>query len=114
MQTRSSRQFSRRFIRLLAPSAILLAFFLLPARAVQMLPSYTKQIEPILQDKCAACHNHTTRKGELSLESYESLKAGGRRGPAIVPGKSAESLLVKMIEGSVKPRMPLGDELSAD
>jgi WD40 repeat protein len=91
-----------------------LALYSVPARAVQTLPSYAKQIEPILRENCAACHNHTTRKGELNLESYESLKAGGRRGTPILPGKSAESLLVKMIEGTVKPRMPLGDELSAD
>jgi len=114
MRIRSSRQFSRTFIRLFAPPAIALAFFWLPTLAVQTPPGYAKQIEPILQEKCAACHNHTTRKGDLNLESYESLKAGGRRGPAIVPGKSAESLLVKMIEGAVKPRMPLGGELSAD
>src|SRR6185503_10653690 len=37
--------------------------------------------------------------GELVLESYNTLVKGGQIGPAIVPGKSAESLLVKMIEG---------------
>jgi len=77
-------------------------------------PDYAKQIEPLLLEKCVACHNHTTRKGELNLESYEALMAGGKRGAAIVHGKSDESLLVKMIEGTIKPRMPLGDELSND
>ncbi|MGH9801396.1 MAG: c-type cytochrome domain-containing protein, partial [Blastocatellia bacterium] len=84
------------------------------ARAVQIKPSYSKQIEPLLQEKCVVCHNHTTRKGDLNLETYEALMNGGKRGAPIIPGKSGESLLVKMIEGTVKPRMPLGDELSAD
>ena len=75
--------------------------------------SYQRDIAPLLQDKCAACHNHTTRKGGLNLESYEALRAGGQRGAAFVPGQSAASLLVKMLEGSVKPQMPLGDALSA-
>lgn len=84
------------------------------AGALQTIPSYTKQIEPIFQEKCSVCHNHTTRKGDLNLDSYETLRTGGKRGAPIVSGKSAESLLVKMIEGTVKPRMPLGDELSSD
>lgn len=84
----------------------------LNARAEQNPISYNQTIAPLLQDKCAACHNHATRKGELNLESYEALLNGGKRGPALIPGKSAESLLVKMLEGSVKPRMPLGDQLS--
>ncbi len=84
-----------------------------PALSFQTQPGF-KQVETIFQEKCVACHNHTTRKGDLNLESYEALMAGGKRGAAIVPGKSGESLLVKMIEGSVKPRMPLGDQLSAE
>ena len=107
--------------RIARPSTLLLLALLTPlacfhfqADAIQIQPNYAKKIEPILLDKCVACHNHTTRKGDLNLESYEALKAGGKRGASIIPGKSAESLLVKMIEGTVKPRMPLGDELSAD
>ncbi|MBP6820467.1 MAG: PD40 domain-containing protein [Acidobacteria bacterium] len=73
-----------------------------------------QQVANIFQEKCVVCHNHTTRKGDLNLESYEGLMTGGKRGVSIIPGKSSESLLVKMIEGAVKPRMPLGDELRAD
>ena len=99
---------------LLISFAALATIAISSARAVQTKPGYVKQIEPLLLEKCVACHNHTTRKGELNLESYEALMAGGKRGAAIVPGKSAESLLVKMVEGTIKPRMPLGDELNAE
>lgn len=88
------------------------SFLVSPALSFQVQPGF-KPVEAIFQEKCVACHNHTTRKGDLNLESYEALMAGGKRGAAIVPGKSGDSLLVKMIEGSVKPKMPLGDELSA-
>ena len=84
-----------------------------PALSFQAQSAF-KQVETIFQEKCVACHNHTTRKGDLNLESHEALMAGGKRGVAIVPGKSGESLLVKMIEGTVKPKMPLGDQLSAE
>lgn len=115
MSSLGQRQRVHASIAFFATLLTILAFFHLPsASALQTIPSYTKQIEPIFQEKCSACHNHTTRKGDLNLDSYESLKTGGKRGAPIVPGKSAESLLVKMIEGTIKPRMPLGDELSAD
>lgn len=84
------------------------------SRHAQSQASYSQHVAPIFQAKCLACHNHTTRQGGLNLESYEALLNGGKRGAAIVPGQSAASLLVKMIEGTVKPRMPLGDQLSAD
>lgn len=76
--------------------------------------SYQKNIEPIWTEKCVACHNHTTRQGGLNLETHAGLMNGGKRGAAIVPGQSGESLLVKMLEGVVKPQMPLGDQLSPD
>ncbi len=85
-----------------------------PGSASQGEGDYSKTIEPIFQEKCVACHNHTVRQGGLNLESYEALINGGKNGAAIVPGKSVESRLVKMIEGTIKPRMPIGDQLSAD
>jgi WD40 repeat protein/mono/diheme cytochrome c family protein len=108
------RRYARIFILFFVALLTTLVAVQQSARAVQTKPNYVKQIEPLLLEKCAACHNHTTRKGELNLETYEALMAGGKRGAAIIPGKSSESLLVKMIEGVVKPRMPLGDELSAE
>ena len=109
-----SRRWANQSFLLFAFALIVLIGAQPSARAVQIQPNYSKQIEPLLLEKCVACHNHTTRKGDLNLESYAGLMSGGKRGAAIVPGKSSESLLVKMIEGTVKPRMPLGDELSAD
>lgn len=82
------------------------------AQTAQSNLSYQHHIAPLFAEKCAACHNHTMRKGGLNLESYESLRSGGQRGDTLVPGKSAESLLVKYLEGALKPQMPLGDKLS--
>jgi WD40 repeat protein len=80
----------------------------------QEAPGYAKRVEPVFQEKCVACHNHTVRQGGLNLESYEALMNGGKHGPSIAPGKSRESRLVKMIEGSIQPRMPLGETLTAE
>ena len=72
-----------------------------------------KTVDAILQEKCIACHNHTTRKADLNLESFSAMMNGGKRGVPIIAGNSSESLLYKFIEGTMKPRMPLGDQLSA-
>ncbi len=83
----------------------------LPSHA-QQADAYSHEIAPILQEKCLACHNHTTRKGGLNLETYEALLNGGKRGAPVIAGKSGESLLIKFLEGSLQPQMPPGERLS--
>ncbi len=67
---------------------------------------YDKDIEPILVNKCAFCHSDNIKEGKLDMGTYEALIKGGKRGAPIVPGKSADSLLVKMAGKTQKPVMP--------
>jgi cytochrome c553 len=78
----------------------------LPARAAA--PDYAREIKPLLAAQCVKCHGQTTQKGGLRLDTAAAARKGGGRGPAIVAGRSAESLLVAAIEGAhdVLPRMP--------
>lgn len=55
---------------------------------------YYRDVYPFLKANCLACHNKTTTKAGLDLETPESMRKGGDSGPAIVPGKSRESLVV--------------------
>ena len=73
-------------------------------------PDYQSQIAPLLAKRCASCHNSTKRSGGLSLATYEDVLVGGRNGAVVRPGKSADSMLLKRVTGSVEPRMPLDDE----
>ncbi|MCO6457228.1 MAG: PSD1 domain-containing protein [Pirellulaceae bacterium] len=59
--------------------------------------SFEKQVRPLLIKRCYACHGGTKSGGGLSLETAEGWRRGGESGPAIVPGKPAESLLVEAI-----------------
>ena len=78
--------------------------------------AFEKDVLPIFQQACAKCHLGDAAMGKLQLGSEAALLRGGSSGPAIVPGKSADSLLVKRILGMTEaPRMPMGgDPLSAD
>ncbi len=67
---------------------------------------FEKDIEPILANKCAFCHSGNLKEGKLDLGSYEGMMKGGKRGPAVLPGKSADSLLIKLSGKTLKPFMP--------
>jgi mono/diheme cytochrome c family protein len=56
-------------------------------------------VDAIFQQHCLDCHGAKDPEGNLVLENFESLMKGGEIGAALIPGKSADSLLVKMIEG---------------
>ncbi|HWN95811.1 MAG TPA: c-type cytochrome domain-containing protein, partial [Methylomirabilota bacterium] len=57
---------------------------------------FEREILPILKNNCLACHNETKPKGGLVLETPQSILKGGDAGPAVVPKKPAESLLLKV------------------
>ena len=59
-------------------------------------PTYAANIAPLLSAKCSACHNTTTMAGGMDLTTYAGLMKGGKDGAVIVPGDSANSLLVKI------------------
>jgi len=58
------------------------------------------EVEPLLQEHCVECHGAQEPEGGLVLESFAAMMKGGESGPAIVPGKSGESLLVRAMEGA--------------
>jgi hypothetical protein len=68
-----------------------------------------QDVQSLLAAKCQMCHNDKRRSGGLSLASIEDVRKGGKRGPAIVPGKAGESLLYRLISGE-QPAMPFGGQ----
>jgi hypothetical protein len=56
---------------------------------------YPRDIQPMLAQSCYGCHGPNKYSGSLRVDSLDSMLKGGRSGPAIVPGKAADSLLVK-------------------
>jgi Protein of unknown function (DUF1553)/Protein of unknown function (DUF1549)/Planctomycete cytochrome C len=66
---------------------------------------FRNKVAPILERRCVHCHGEATQKGKLSLSTAAAALKGGDRGPAIVPGKPGESILLDMIDGDT-PEMP--------
>src|SRR6476620_8277798 len=57
---------------------------------------FEKEILPIFRRSCLACHNATEAEGKFVLETPQTILKGGSEGPAVVAGKGAESLMIKM------------------
>jgi len=63
------------------------------------LDFFESRIRPVLIEHCYECHAADARniRGGLLLDSVEGSRAGGESGPAVVPGKPEESLLLSAI-----------------
>ena len=68
--------------------------------------SYEAHIEPIFINKCQYCHSGSKKENKFDMGTYDALMKGGKSGPAIVPGKSADSRLIKQAGRTEKPFMP--------
>jgi uncharacterized protein DUF1553/uncharacterized protein DUF1549/cytochrome c len=77
---------------------------------------YARDVKPIFAAHCTTCHGPTKQKADLRLDLYARIQRGGNSGPAIVPNKSAESLLIHAVTGNKEDvtKMPPKGELPAD
>jgi len=66
------------------------------------LEFFEKKVRPILVARCYECHSSEGghEKGGLALDSREGWHTGGDTGPAIVPGKPDDSLLIQAVDYS--------------
>jgi mono/diheme cytochrome c family protein len=76
---------------------------------------YVQDVKQILSRRCYACHGALKQKNDLRLDTAALAKLGGSSGPAIVAGKSDESLLIDAVTGAegVKKMPPEGEPLTA-
>ena len=70
---------------------------------------FNKHVLPALRQNCIACHNQKEAENDLVLETVEAILKGGGEGPAVVPGKPAESLLWQLSVHTEEPIMPPED-----
>jgi len=61
------------------------------------LQFFEKSVRPVMVEHCLKCHGEKKQWAGLRLDSREALLRGGDTGAAIVPGKPAESLLIRAI-----------------
>jgi cytochrome c553 len=70
------------------------------------LKLFSEQVRPVLLDQCVKCHGGEKIKGGLDLTTRDGLLHPGDDGPAIIPGNSRDSRLIKLIKHAEEPHMP--------
>jgi hypothetical protein len=94
------------------------------ARAAELPPAaertidFTADVQPLLKKHCYSCHGAEHQEGGLRLDQKKRALEGGDSGAEIVPGKSAESRLVRLAAGidedfGVMPPEGKGTKLTA-
>src|SRR5215471_4330358 len=75
---------------------------------------FEARIRPVLATNCYGCHTDS-KLGGLRVDSRVALLEGGKSGPAIVPGRPDESLLIKAIKhADPRLKMPMGGARLSD
>lgn len=87
----------------------------------EKLQFFRDKIEPVLKSQCFDCHSKSAKEvqGGLRLDSASASRRGGESGPAVVPGKVSESLLIQAMRHESGLEMPprkskLSDAVIAD
>ncbi|MDQ6701262.1 MAG: c-type cytochrome, partial [Acidobacteriota bacterium] len=75
--------------------------------SAQTKPAIEESARTILDKNCAGCHGAAQMSG-LDLREREAALRGGKRGPALVPGKAAQSLIYSAIARTGELAMPPG------
>ena len=73
--------------------------------SLDSLNLYTSIVMPILDNKCVKCHNQNKSKGDLILNSKESILKGGESGSILVSFDPESSHLYNY------PNLPMEDEM---
>jgi cytochrome c553 len=101
------------------PAAVTAAAQAAPAAqpmSAEDLQFFESRVRPILVDRCYKCHSRLADKikGGLMLDTREGMLHGGDTGPAITPGKPADSLIIDAVgyKDSDLQMPPKGDRLS--
>ena len=72
---------------------------------------FTQHIQPIFQERCQQCHGPEKQMGGFRLDTPQAALEGGSSGPAILPGKSAQSRLIRLVAGLEEGLvMPMGSK----
>ena len=94
--------------------AFLLSLSIVPVYS-QTKTDFVRDVQPIFESRCQACHGTQQQMGGLRLDSGDAALKGATNGPVISPGKSATSRLIERVSSSKKgfAMPPVGEPLTS-
>lgn len=79
--------------------------------------SFTGHVKPVLEAKCAMCHNAVAQPGRMSLASHAEAIQTGTLGSWIIPGRPDQSRFLTQLKSThlgVKAMPPVGEVLTPE
>lgn len=73
--------------------------------------SFQKDLRPLLNANCNACHKPEKSKADLDMTTYAALMKGRKGGAVVTPGEPAKSKLLTLCLGDEPEMPPEGDPL---
>jgi hypothetical protein len=73
---------------------------------------FETDVRPVLVEHCQKCHGPKKQESGLRLDSRQAILKGGDRGPAVVPGKPDESVLLGAVRYMGDVQMPPNGKLA--
>jgi hypothetical protein len=98
-------------------SPLLLLFCLGAPLAHGATVDFALEVRPILEKRCYSCHGPEKQKGGLRLDiKAAALKGGEEHAPNILPGRPAESPLLRFVKGEEPDLLmpPKGERLTSE
>ena len=84
----------------------------LPEQARLQIARFEEEIQPLLSERCTACHGGTSPQSGLDLRTLASTLRGGQHGPVVLEGFSEKSILVRQLVNGVMPPQGASEALS--
>jgi ankyrin repeat protein len=82
---------------------------------VAVTVDYDKDVRPLLAQNCYSCHGAAAQQAGLRLDLRQNALRGGDFGPVIVPGRSADSKIIRrLVNGDGGLQMPPSGPLAAE
>lgn len=79
-----------------------------PTQAAAVNPSgavsYAKDVQPLLTRVCVKCHGGEQTEGGFVAKTYADVMKGSENGEMVVPGKSAASTLIALLNEGKMPK----------
>ena len=95
---------------------LLLSLSIVAGAMAQSPVDFSKDVEPILKRSCLGCHGPAVQTNGLRFDDGQAALKGGYSGPVIVPGRAAESEIIRRVlsDKSAIVMPPTGPRLSND
>ena len=85
-----------------------------PESARLQIARFEREIQPLLRERCTACHGAGNPQSGLDLRTLPSTLRGGKHGPVVMEGFADKSILIRQLVSGAMPPAGAAEPLMTD